>query len=94
MKVFEILRDDVKQVTESQILERMSKFDWKYEFSDDITRITWGQRELELIENLVYQFWKTQPEKAISLWNKNSPEGLADTTIVPSFILRLKEQDK
>lgn len=94
MKVFEILRDDVKSVTEEQIVERMQRFDWKYEFSDDVSRIATGLREMELIENMVYQFWKQNPDKAVALWWENSDGAPADRTIVPSFILRLQAQEK
>lgn len=94
MKVFEILRDDVKSVTEEQIVERMQRFDWKYEFSDDVSRIAAGLREMELIENMVYQFWKQNPDKAVALWWEHSDGAPADRTIVPSFILRLQAQEK
>lgn len=94
MKVFEILRDDVKSVTEEQIVERMQRFDWKYEFSDDVSRIATGLREMELIENMVYQFWKQNPDKAVALWWENSDGAPEDRTIVPSFILRLQAQEK
>jgi hypothetical protein len=94
MKVFEILRDDVKSVTEEQIIERMKRFDWKYEFSDDMSRVTSGLREMELIENMVYQFWKQNPNKAVKLWWDYSDGAPSDRTIVPSFILRLQAQEK
>jgi hypothetical protein len=94
MKVFEILRDDIKSVTEEQIVERMQRFDWKYEFSDDVSRIATGLREMELIENMVYQFWKQNPEKAVSIWWEHSDGAPEDRTIVPSFILRLQAQEK
>lgn len=93
MKVFEILRNDVKQVNEAQVLERMKNFDWKYEFSDNVSRITWGNRELEIIENMVYQLWKKAPDRAVQIWNDNSGEGLQGNTITPSFILRLQSQE-
>ena len=93
MKVFEILRNDVAVVTEDAVVERMKRFDWKYEFSDDVTKLAWGQRELELIENMVYQLWKKEPEKTVAMWNTKSPEGSEDKTIVPSFIIRLQEQE-
>jgi hypothetical protein len=94
MKVFEILRDDVKSGTEEQIVERMQRFDWKYEFSDDVSRIATGLREMELIENMVYQFWKQNPDKAVALWWEHSDAAPSDRTIVPSFILRLQAQQK
>lgn len=95
MKVFEILRNDVKSVTATQVEEKLKGFDWKYEFSDDVTRYAVGHRELELIENLVYRLWKTDEPAALNLWWKYSggnPHG--DVTIVPSFIIRLQEQDR
>lgn len=93
MKVFEILRPEVQEVTEQQVIARIKNFDWKSEFSEDVSRITWGMRELELIENMVYQVYKQSPEKAIQIWNEFSPEGTGDKSIVPSFILRLESQD-
>jgi hypothetical protein len=94
MKVFEILRTDVVMVSEQQIIDRIKNFDWKYEFSEDISRLSWGQRELEIIENMVYQLWKKKPDAAVQIWNEHSLESTKDKTIVPSFILRLQSQDK
>lgn len=94
MKVFEILRDDVPLVTEEQVIDRMKSFDWKYEFSDDVSRITWGMRELEIIENMVYQLWKNNPEKAVQIWNEHSAASPSDKSVEPSFIFRLAEQEK
>lgn len=93
MKVFEILRDDVKAVTEQQVIDRMAGFDWKYEFSDDVSRITCGSRELELIENMVYRLWKMDPDRAVRVWNENCPDSPSDKTIAPSFIFRLQNQE-
>ena len=93
MKVFEILRKDVAAVSEQQVIDRIKNFDWKYEFSDDVSRITWGMRELELIENLVYQVYKQKPEVAVNIWNEYSPEATGDKSIIPSFILRLESQE-
>lgn len=92
MKVFEILRD-VQNVTEQQIIDRMSKFDWKYEFSDNIYRMATGRRELELIENQIYQLWKQNPNRAAEIWNEYSPEGQENKSIQPSFIFRLQAQE-
>lgn len=94
MKVFEILRNDIKAVSEQQLVNRIKEFDWKYEFSDNFSYMASKAKELELIENMVYQLWKNNPETAIKLWNENSPEAPADKSIVPSFIIRLQEQDK
>lgn len=94
MKVFEILRPEAQEVTEQQVIARIKNFDWKSEFSEDVSRITWGMRELELIENMVYQVYKKNPETAINIWNEYSPEGTGDKSIIPSFILRLESQDK
>ena len=93
MKVFEILRNDVKVVSEQEVIDRIKSFDWNYEFAEDFSRLTWGMRELELIENMVYRLWKTTPDRAVQLWNEMTPESPADKTTVPSFILRLQAQD-
>jgi CRISPR/Cas system-associated protein Csm6 len=92
MKVFEILRNDVKLVSEQQVAERLKNFDWKYEFSDDTSRMVRGEREMQVLENIVYQFWKTNPDKAVALWNKYQP-GVTNPDIVPSFIFRLQAQE-
>ena len=92
MKVFEILREDVKTVTEQEVIARMRAFDWNYEFDDSFARQAWGSRELELIENMVYQLWKKDPDVAVKIWNENVNTAPADKTVVPSFIFRLHAQ--
>lgn len=95
MKVFEIIKNIPKSVTADEVEEKLKNFDWKYEFSDDVARCAVGHRELELIENLVYRLWKTDESVALNLWWKYSggnPHG--DVTIVPSFIIRLQEQNR
>jgi len=93
MKVFEVLHTDLPQVSEEQILARLKSFDWQYEFAEDFRRISSGNRELELLENMVYQLWKTQPERAVSIWNEHCQSAPADKTATPSFILRLQLQE-
>ena len=93
MKVSDIFRSNVDEVSEQNVIERIKKFDWKYQFSEDISRLPWGNRELQMIEALVYKFYKLQPEKAVAIWNEHSPESPQDKSITPSFILRLMEQD-
>ena len=95
MKVFELLRQDVIEVTEKQLVDRLKNFDWNYEFSESLTKQVTGSKELELIENLVYHFWKKDPNTAIQIWNKYSPLGkLSEDNSIPSFIFRLQAQDK
>jgi len=94
MKVFEILRNDTPAVTEQQIIDRLKSFDWKYEFSEDARRVEKGNRELEVLENMVYSLWKTSPEKAVKIWNENAPGFKGHTTVVPSFLFRLQQQEK
>ena len=90
MKVFEILRDDIKSITEEQIESRLKAFNWKFEFSEDFSKIAVGTRELEALEKMIYEMWKSEPEKAIHLWWKYSDAAPSDKTIVPSFIYRLE----
>jgi hypothetical protein len=92
MKVFEILRSDIPALTEEQIVSRLKTFDWKYEFSEDARRVMKGERELEVLENVVYRMWKTNPDRAIQIWNEHSP-GSAGSTAIPSFIFRLQAQE-
>jgi hypothetical protein len=94
MKVFEILRDDVKTVTEQEVIARMRAFNWSYEYDESFARQAWGARELELIENMVYQLWKNEPDRAVQIWNENVDTAPADKTVVPSFIFRLQAQEK
>lgn len=93
MKVFEILRSDIKNISESDIKERMKKFNWNYEFQEDSRSMGKSIKELELIENMIYQLWKKDPENAVKLWNENSPYSAQDKNTVPSFIFRLQAQD-
>jgi hypothetical protein len=93
MKAFEILMNDVSSVDEKKIVEKMKNFDWKYEFSDNTSRLRRGQQELQLIENMVYQLWKKNPSGAVRIWNENAP-GCHDKTATPSFIFRLDAQDR
>lgn len=94
MKVFEVLRSDVTPVTEEQIINRLKGLDWRYEFSDDFRRIARGQREVEIVENMVYQLWKTKPDRAVQIWNENCPFVPEDKTVVPTFIFRLQAQEE
>lgn len=94
MKVFEVLRSDVSPVTEDQVIARLKNVDWRYEFSDDFRRISRGQRDMELVENLVYHLWKIKPERAVQIWNENCPFVPVDKTTVPTFILRLQTQEE
>lgn len=94
MKVFELFKQPAEEISEQVIVDRLKNFDWKYEFSEDVSRIAWGIREMQLIESLVYKFYKADPVKAVELWNSNSPQAPADKTVVPSFILRLAATDK
>jgi len=94
MKVFEILRNDITAVTEQQIIERLKAFDWKYEFSEDTRKVQKGERELEILENMIYSLWKNTPEKAVKIWNENTPGFQGQTTVVPSFLFRLQQQEK
>ena len=94
MKVFEILQRDVAILSESQVAERLQSMDWEYEFSDDTRRYSRGQKNLELIENAIYQLWKTKPETAISLWARYCPSSMKNESVTPSFIFRLQAQEK
>jgi len=94
MKVFEILRNDITAVTEQQIIDRLKAFNWKYEFSESASVVQKGEKELELLENMIYRLWKTNPEKAVQIWSEHAPGYSGQTTVVPSFIFRLQSQDQ
>jgi hypothetical protein len=91
MKVFEVLRKDLDAISEEEIASRLNRFNWDYEFQPNLRK---NLKELEILENLVYQVWKKNPEKAVQIWNENTPYSQKDKTIVPSFIFRLQAQDK
>jgi hypothetical protein len=91
MKVFELLREDVKAVTEEQVVARMKGFNWKYEFLDDPRKVMYGTRELELIENMVYRLWKQDADIAMKVWHENCPSSHG---VIPSFIYRLQAQEQ
>lgn len=91
MKVFEVLQKDAVSLPEGELEERLSRFDWKYEFADSSYQRAKGQRELELLENQVYQLWKRQPERALELWQAHCPWSVVGAT--PSFIRRLEVQE-
>jgi hypothetical protein len=91
MKLFEVLRKDLTPLSERELVARLRDFDWKYEFSNNSRVQAKGQRELELLENQVYQLWKQEPEKAVALWHAHCPWAAKGTT--PSFIMRLEAQE-
>ncbi len=91
MKVFEVLRKDLTPLPEQELISRLSNFDWKYEFSTSSTEQLRGERELQLLENQVYQLWKQSPERALNLWEEYCP--WAPKGAVPSFIMRLEAQE-
>ena len=92
MKVFEILRSNESAITEEALITQLKKFDWQYEFAEDARRQRKGHQQMNVLENMVYQLWKSNPEKAVHLWNTYSPYG--NDGITPSFILRLQSQDR
>jgi hypothetical protein len=94
MKLLEVLRRDVKPVSEEQVILRLQAFDWRYEFADDFRRISAGQREMQVIENIVYQLWKINPARAVQIWNEHCPYVHEDKSRTPSFIYRLQSQDE
>lgn len=90
MRVSDIFKE--QQIDESLVEARLKTFDWKYEFSDDLRRVERGQKEMAVLESMVFHFWKTNPEKAVSLWNKYFPVKKQEN-VVPSFIRRLESQE-
>lgn len=88
MKLFDVIRDEDRQVNEEVLTKRIQAFDWNYEFKDDISRIAAGHSELSIIEGMVYRLWKINPESAVRVWNENCPYAPPDKTALPSFILR------
>ena len=94
MKVFEVLRTDIAPVAEKSLISRLKSFDWKYEFSNDFMKRAVCEREMESLENQIYQLWKQNPDRAVELWNKYCPYVPEDKNITPSFIFRLQSQEE
>lgn len=92
MKVFEILNRDIPTITESDLINKLKHFNWKYEFSENYIVQLKGKREMELLENQIYGLWKKNPDLAIKLWNEHYPGAQKDS--VPTFIWRLQLQDE
>jgi hypothetical protein len=80
--------------TEQDIASRLKSFNWNYEFSPDLSKIVAGNKQLSILESLVYDLWKRDPSSAIKLWNSNTPIGSNDDSIVPSFIMKRAAQEK
>lgn len=80
-------------VSEQQVIERLQGFDWAHDFSNDFVKIATGQREMRVIENLVYKLWKNDPDRAIEIWNTYCPYVSEDKNTIPSFIYRLQFHD-
>ena len=92
MRVSDIL--SICFVEEEQLISKMKRFDWKYEFSENTNHIKKCEQELTLIENSVYQIWKTNPTRAINLWNQYCPIIPEGEFVQPSFIFKLQAQEK
>lgn len=94
MRVLEVLNTKSKPLSEDKIESRLRNFNWNFEFSEDLMDIANGQRELQVLENLIYQYWKQEPEKAIALWNKTCPYVSESKDAIPSFIYKLQTQEE
>lgn len=92
MKVFEIL--DSKEVTLAEVSERLRQFDWRYEFSENLSRVSRGHKELASLERQVYECWKRNPEATVLAWNESMPDSPADKTTIPSFIINMHARER
>ena len=92
MKLFELFGTTAPIVTEELLIEKINEFDWAYEFSESEWRQRQGQKNLEELERMVFNFWKEKPNEAIKLWNNNAPCGIRDSSVVPEFIVRMSLQ--
>jgi hypothetical protein len=90
MKVFEVFHKDLASISEEEMISKLKTFNWNYEYQPNIKK---SLKELELLENFIYQMWKKNPERAIKIWNENTPFASSDKSVVPSFIFRLQAQD-
>jgi hypothetical protein len=95
MKVIDILPQSSTQiVNEEQLINKMKTVDWNYEFNNNSAQQSKSAKEVDVIENLVYQLWKQKPDKAINIWNKYCPDTPTGEIVTPSFILRFQAQGK
>jgi hypothetical protein len=91
MKVFEILRADTPIPTEKELVNVMTTINWSYEFSDDDYTRRKGQKMMERLENMVYQAYKKDPVKTMSLWHAHCPWAKQlDEAVVPDFVIRFQ----
>lgn len=94
MRVLEILRNEVREISEEQLIEKIKNFDWRSEFSEDFRKAALSRIEMQVIENQVFRLWKKNPSRAISIWNEYCPYAAGDNNVIPSFIYRLQHQEE
>lgn len=95
MKVFEILRTDITAPSDSELASILGKVDWGYEFSDNERTIARGKKMMEQVENMVYQSFKVNPTKTMTLWRKYCPWAKKlDESVLPDFIQRFQTIDE
>lgn len=92
MKLFELTRATAPVVTEETVRQQIQEFDWSFEFSQDEWRQTRGQKKLIELEKMVFEFWKKDPVKAVTIWNETAPCGLPNSNTIPEFIIRMSRQ--
>lgn len=90
MKVFEVLKNNVGAPSSEELERALRGANWSYEYDPNPMAFAKGHSYMQLLENMVYQFWKVNPDKANELWKKHCPQAVDGT---PSFILRLQAQE-
>ena len=91
MKVFEILHADTPVPSEKELVNAMTTINWSYEFDESDYVRNRGQKMMVRLENMVYQSYKKDPVKTMSIWHAHCPWAKKlDETVVPDFILRFQ----
>jgi hypothetical protein len=95
MKVIDILPKGAAQnVNEEQLISKMKSVDWNYEFNTNLSKLAKASKEIDVIENLVYQLWKQKPDRAINIWNTFCPDTPNNEIVTPSFLMRFQALGK
>lgn len=89
MKISDVISDVASDISESQVVNALKTVNWGHELSDDVIVFLEGQREMRNVENLVFKFWKQNPDRALQLWHEHCPY-VAEQISTPSFIYKLK----
>lgn len=97
MKVHELFgaqSDNARLYSEQELVNALQLHDWMAEFSDNDFRINSAAKNLDRLEESVYQVWKVNPDAAIKLWKRYTPYGnYMSEGVTPGFIIDRQHKD-